>query len=49
MALLGGRWEMGHAGAETRSRGAVLIEVLIALAILGLVATVFAGAMFTSL
>jgi len=49
MALFGGRWKMGPAGPETRSRGAVLIEVLIALAILGLVATVFAGAMFTSL
>ena len=31
------------------SRGAILIEVLIALAILGLVSTTFIGAMYTSL
>lgn len=32
-----------------RSRGALLIEVLIALAILGLISTVFIGALYTSL
>jgi len=31
------------------SRGAVLVEILIALAVLGIIATVFIGAMYTSL
>jgi len=43
------RWLAGGMTQDDRSCGQVLIEVLIALAILGLIATVFAGAMYTSL
>lgn len=39
----------GQRAVRDDSRGQLLIEVLIALAILGLIATVFIGAMYTSL
>jgi len=42
-------WLWGKNGCRDWSRGAILIEVLIALAILGLVSTTFIGAMYTSL
>ncbi len=47
--LCTGRRPVRWSGWSERSRGAVLIEVLIALAILGLISTVFIGAMYTSL
>ncbi len=43
------RWTERAAAVRNDSRGQLLIEVLIALAILGLIATVFIGAMYTSL
>ncbi len=47
--LCRGRRPVWWSGWSERSRGAVLIEILIALAILGVISTVFIGAMYTSL
>jgi len=43
------RWVRSVAGMRRDSRGALLIEVLIGLAILGVISVVFIGALYTSL
>ena len=43
------RWMRSAEGKRERSRGQLLIEVLIALALLGVISTVFIGAMYTAL
>ena len=43
------RWMNQAVGTRERSRGQLLIEVLIALALLGIISTVFIGAMYTAL